>query len=155
VDGGGRFVKTVPVTYLPDSPPVFSAEGLVYLPPASSVFPNTFARAIWDGSVPYIEIVSPSGVVQRDIPLALPPGETYVTGVAYLPSGQFLVSSGDQNIWAVGLDGSLLYGPAAVPEAWDVEGLTALRDGRVVAADYTAGVLFSLTSGLVRDPSGD
>jgi hypothetical protein len=154
VDGSGHEIATTPITYRPDSPPVFSAEGLEYLP-AGSAFPDTIARAIWDGTTAYIEIISRSGVVQRDIPLALPADESYVTGLTYLQSGRFLVSTGNPNIWTIGLDGSVLAGPTSLANAADIEGLTALPSGRVLAADYTAGTLFSFDSNLNRDPARD
>jgi hypothetical protein len=148
-DASGQLLSETPVTYLPTSPLVFGVEALVYLD-KDAAFPDTIARAILGEDGAYIEILDRSGVVQRDIPVAVP----YITGLTYVPPGRFLVSTADQNIWTVGLDGSIVSGPVAVPEAADVEGLT-LADGQVVAADYTAGSLFIFDKKLRRTSDRD
>ena len=154
VSATGQLLAPRPITYLPSSPPVFSAEGLVYLGD-DSVFPDTIARAVWDGEFAYIEIMGRDGVVQRDIMTQLPPANAYITGLAYLSSGVFLVSTADENLWTIGVDGSVLSGPTPVADTFEIEGLTAVPGGRVYAAGYSAGVLRALDDKLRRDPSGD
>src|SRR5262249_40551921 len=89
LSASGQPLPPRPITHLPSSPPVFSGEGLVYLGD-DAVFPDTIARAVWDGEFAYIEIMSREGVVRRDIKTALPPDESYISGLAYLTSGVFL-----------------------------------------------------------------
>lgn len=155
-NSGGHFLPTRPIQYLPGTPAVIGAEGMVYLG-AHTAFPDTLARAVfYDDGTPAIEIMTRAGVVQQEIPIVgLPPEENYVTGLTYATTGQFLISTASPNIWTVSLDGAVTAGPVAVAEAGDVEGLVALPDGRVYASDYTAGMLFGLDANLARQPSLD
>lgn len=154
VSATGQPLAPRAITYLPSSPPVFSAEGLVYLGD-DAVFPGTIARGVWDGEFAYIEIMSRDGVVQRDIKTQLPPAYAYISGLTYLSSGVFLVSTGDENLWAIGVDGSVLSGPTPVGGAFGIEALTAVPGGRVYAASYTGGTLLAFDNKLQRDPSSD
>lgn len=154
VSATGQLLAPRPITYLPSSPPVFSAEGLVYLGD-DSVFPDTIARAVWDGEFAYIEIVGRDGVVQREIMTQLPPAFAYITGLTYLSSGAFLVSTSDENLWTIGVDGSVISGPTPVADTFAIEGLTAVPGGRVYAAGYSGGVLRAFDNMFRRDPSGD
>jgi len=155
-NSGGHFLPSRPIQYLPGTPTVIGIEGMVYLG-AETAFPDTLARAVfYDDGTPGIEIMTRAGVVLREIPIVgLPPEESYITGLTYVATGQFLVSTASPNIWTVGVDGTVTAGPVAVAEAGDVEGLVALPDGRVYASDYTAGMLFGLDTNLARQPSLD
>lgn len=156
VSDKGTPLPARPVTYLPGTPPLVGVEALVYLPPTSA-YPDSLARAVFlaDSFDPSIEIMSTQGVVLRELELGGPLAGAYVTGLTYLPTGQFLLSTADQNLWRVSQDGSVLAGPIPVAEAGDIEALAALPNGTVFAADYTAGRLWALDAILLRDPSRD
>jgi hypothetical protein len=168
-DERGHPLPARPITYRPEVPFVFEAEGMTYLPP-DSPFPDRIARVVF---VPpffalNIEILTRAGVVEKEIPLGSPfdTGELYPPGLAYDHFSQSFVLSGEPvlassagpgEFWRVGLDGSLRSGPilAAGGAALSLEALAELRDGRIVAADYAEGKLRAFNRDLTSDPSGE
>ena len=158
VSEAGAVQAPRPITFLPDYPAeaIGAAEGLAYLPQASP-WPDAIARAVWfpdDLNPAHIEVLSRDGVVLKEIGVSLPPEEAYITGLAYLGKDGFLVTTADNNMWHVALDGSVT-GPVNVPDATGIEGLATLPDGRVYAADYTLGRLLAFDKNLRRDLGRD
>ena len=166
-DEQGRPLPPRPITYLPEVPFVFEAEGMTYLPPGSP-FPDRIARIAFvpPAFAPDIEIITRAGVVEREIPLPAPlnSGSVYTPGLAYDHfSRSFIVSAvpvfansaGPGEFWKIGFDGAAISGPIVVPGgAVSLEGLAELPNGRIVAADYAAGKLFTFNADLTPDPSG-
>ena len=147
-----------PITFLADYPAdaIGAAEGLAYLP-RSSPWPDAIARAAWfpgEANPAHIEILSRAASVLKEIPVPLPPDEAYITGLAYLGKDGFLISTADNNMWRVTVDG-IATGPINVPEAAGIEGLALMPNGHVYAADYALGKLLAFDTTLQRDPSGD
>ena len=152
-NAGGHLLPSRPIQYLPGTPAVVGTEGLLYLG-ADTAFPDTIARAVFlEDETPSIEIMTRAGVVLQEIAVGAP--VDYITGLAYVSPGAFLVSNASPNIWTVALDGTVTGGPVEVPGVGDVEGLVALPDGRIYASDYTAGTLFAFDGNLGRLPSLD
>jgi len=152
-NSGGRLLPSRPIQYLPGTPAVIATEGMMYLG-AGTAFPDRLARAVFlDDLTPSIEIMTRGGTVLQEIPVG--PPIDYITGLAYLQSGSFVVSNASASLWTVALDGTVTAGPVDVEGVGDVEALVALSDGRIYAGDYSAGKLFAFDAGLGRQQSLD
>ena len=165
-DEQGRPLSPRPITYPPEIPFVFEAEGMTYLPPGSS-FPDRIARIaiVPPFGTQDIQIMTRAGVVEREIPLPSPLDfSVYLPGLAYdrfsdsfLLSGEPVLadSAGPGELWKVSMDGAVISGPIKVPGevALSLEALVEFRDGRVFTADYAAGKLLAFNRDLTPNPS--
>jgi hypothetical protein len=153
-DVNGHQLPTRAITYLPDSPtPIASAEGVAYLN-ADATFPDTIARIVFDPDfLPYIEILSRAGVVQRDIPISGLPEFSYPAGLGYLATGEFLVGEAGR-LWHVSSAGAVMGSATDVAGTGDLEAVV-VAGGRIYAADYAGATFLGFDKMLNRTPSRD
>lgn len=157
-DAGGTLLPPLNLQYSTAPVDFVQFEGLTYIPPESTIYPDTIAAITIHGSqfVAHIQIIRPAdGVVVDEI---VPTGAqltTYLTGIAYKAPGRLLLSPFGGTGIVYEVDAGSVVQTAMLAEAQGFEGLTTLVDGRVVAADYSSGQLFVLDSSLARRASDD
>lgn len=139
-----------------DASSIGFVEGLTYLP-HDSPFPDRIARIVFvlPFFEPVIEVLTTDGVVERRIPLGPPGVFTDPFGLEWLSARDAFAVSQHDEVLTVSPDGMALPDVTVVPQAFDVEALVGLRDGRLVAGDYAAGQLVAYDRLLDRAPAGD
>jgi hypothetical protein len=157
-DAGGTLLPPLNLQYSTAPLDFVQFEGLTYIPPESTIYPDTIAAITIHGTsfVAHIQIIRPAdGVVVDEIVPTEGQLTTYLTGIAYKAPGRLLLSplGGTGIVYEV--DAGSVVQTAILAEAQGFEGLTTLDDGRVVAADYSSGQLFVLDSSLARQASDD
>ena len=158
VSDTGQSLGALAVTF--PAPPAGTSlvglEGLGYVPSDAAMYANQLVVAanLWDSNlsqyVPHVYVVSPAdGTTSLDVAIALP--NAYITGVAAgvldfdgIDHGGLFISVGNE-IYFANPDGSVPFGPIAVPEAGDLEGLVQADNDYIWAADYTIGKLMCFT----------
>lgn len=154
VDHLGNPRETRTIRYLSGFTPVH-LEGMVYLPPDAPVFPDRLLLVAYSPAFePRIQVLRPDGEVVAEIFPESPVGSSFIAGLAFLAPDRLLVGI-DDTIWTLDLFGKIVDGPKTLPEAGSIEGLIQLRNGRVVAVDYSAGTLFFFDESLSRLPEED
>jgi len=149
-DLDGTLVDELTISYPPGSYPDH-VEGITVLPGgAIAMLTWRFAAMV----EVRIEIIDPaSGTVTSEI--VVDPSIAGAGVTALVDDGDsFLVSPVDQEIYRIGLDGTVIEGPVVVGELQSIEGLTAARGG-FYAADYAAGTLIAFDQQLHRRPARD
>src|SRR5262249_47067748 len=124
------------INYLPGPLNFLHNEGLLYLPPSSSFFPDHLLMIAnrFPDEPPFIdatiEVLRLDGQVVAQIIPASPLRENYLTGIALKGTNQLLIGLNDQ-IWTIDFAGNIVSGPVTTPGPY-VEGLEQLPDGRIV-----------------------
>lgn len=155
----GRFLPPLPIVHKRDPAEFSQWEGLAYIPPESSMFPDTIAGiTIGNDLIGHIQIISLDGVVQREI--VFPQGSplfNYLAGIAFKAPDRLLVTTATElAIYEITFDGTIVGQAHPVADARSaLEGLTTIEDGRIVTAEYGTGMLYVMDSAFQRLRNND
>jgi len=156
-DQTGAYKGTRPIQYLsPDYVPSHF-EGMAYIPPSSSTFPDHLIMVVSDSAPFRLEVVRRDGVVVSEIYRSDWPStltDPFVGDVAYLAPNRLLITTYDSSIWTLDFSGNVLSGPLPFPSANGFEGIVQMKDGRIVAVGYPQN-LFFFDRNLTRLPASD
>lgn len=156
VTKGTRRIQYLNSSYRPEH-----IEGLGYIPPSSSIFPDHLMIVTWDtlalGPV-RIVIVRRDGVqvgeiIRSDWPEQF---EFGLGDVTFLEPNRLLVSVfHPDTLWIMDFDGTILSGPLPTGGAMGMgEGVIQMSDGRVAATSYPQNLLL-FDKNLNRTPQND
>lgn len=126
-------------------------EGLEFIPPTATLYPNHFAMVTRDPAPDYwdrIEIIGLNGDVDAEIILPTELYGAHFLGVAFLPPDRLVVSTtldidangSYNNFYIFDLLGNLLAGPIQGPVDTTLEGLAVTKTGAIACAG-SGGVL--------------
>ena len=153
---GTRTIQYLNSSYRPQH-----MEGLAYIPPSSSIFPDHLMMITWEtlaaGPV-RIVIARRDGVQVAEITRSDWPEqfEFGIGDVAFLAPNRLLVSIyNDDSLWTMDFEGNILSGPLPTGGATGMgEGVVQVSDGRVVASSYPQNLLV-FDKNLNRQPQDD
>ena len=158
-DVNGGALPPLAIAHKSDPGSISQWEGLAYIPPDSSMFPDTIAGiTIGKNLIGHIQIIGLDGAVLREI--VFPAGSPlfdYLGGVAFKAPDRLLVTpAAGPVIYEITFDGDIVGEAHPVADAGSAfEGLTMLEDGRVVTAEYGNGHLYVLDSTFERRRGND
>jgi hypothetical protein len=157
-DAYGNAMGRRPMTY-PTADHADGVDGLDYIPPTASFYPDHLARSAYrySGNVASIEIVDLDGQLVHEIFPPEPVASGYIVGIAYREPGEFVVATlpekrGSHLFLLDAATGAILSGP--VVSELSHEGPAALPDGRIAAGEY-GGRILMFDAALGRLPDQD